>query len=614
LVAGAAVDGDIHKKGGGDGGPYEKAHDALRMHYNGNFKEGFASMIDSGENLKKIKIENVIVVAGPKGIPKGVGTYTTTQDTENRLYSCYLNSLLLADKQGAKSIAFPSISTGIFGFPGDRAAAISLRAMQDFISMRPKTQLLNISIYGDVNSYIDASSSTPKPSQPPKSPPAEKTSTKPTKEPKTSSQAAEESTTKPQNIDQLVNNWSLIQGGLDVYEKALEDPAWKNEKALNFLHTELLGIQKEINDFESGVKALEKSNHEKLQSNDVNDSNLQQLKTLLKDTPKVKKRCENLLLHLKPESTKKTRPAGVVGFQNARNTCYINSALQPLLAINNFLDLVPTRITQNVGETAVQFEGRQQVHKSLKTFLDAWKRKATPSELGQLIGKMRMTVFQTGLQQGGLDELSSNVVGFQDAGSIFGLILFVIGQGFQLQHTKLFEGPLGLSVPVEKSEPHTVLNLMLSKEARSVQDKVNACATPTKRVLSYGNEYRYRPPNSSNSILLTKYTESYKLKGNPPELLVLRDQHHQVNLTNDRLINCSILFDKQPEANDANYELVGFSQNHHQVHWTSVVYNEEDKSWNYCDDDIVRPITPNDAVFSNPANYLVYKRKPKEKI
>lgn len=54
---------------------------------------------------------------------------------ENRedelLESCYLESLKIAAETGAiRSIAFPCISTGIFGFPGDRAAAIAVKACQ----------------------------------------------------------------------------------------------------------------------------------------------------------------------------------------------------------------------------------------------------------------------------------------------------------------------------------------------------------------------------------------------------------------------------------------------------------------------------------------------------
>jgi O-acetyl-ADP-ribose deacetylase (regulator of RNase III) len=53
---------------------------------------------------------------------------------EALLTRCYQNSLALAEKQGIKSIAFPSISTGIYGFPVERAAPIALTEIQNFLA------------------------------------------------------------------------------------------------------------------------------------------------------------------------------------------------------------------------------------------------------------------------------------------------------------------------------------------------------------------------------------------------------------------------------------------------------------------------------------------------
>lgn len=152
LNGGSGIDGAINNAGGRE---YERAHkETLRGKYSENarkwgylsnfmtpdstFKEGFAAMISSGNLKRNHRIDNVIVVAGPSS--------TTQSNKDDALYSCYYNSLVLAHSQGKTSIAFPSISTGIFGFPKDRAAQISLRAIYDFTKKFPMTQLKTISI------------------------------------------------------------------------------------------------------------------------------------------------------------------------------------------------------------------------------------------------------------------------------------------------------------------------------------------------------------------------------------------------------------------------------------------------------------------------------------
>ncbi len=49
------------------------------------------------------------------------------------LKSCYINSLSLADRYGIKSIAFPAIATGTFGFPKEQAAQIAVDAIREYL-------------------------------------------------------------------------------------------------------------------------------------------------------------------------------------------------------------------------------------------------------------------------------------------------------------------------------------------------------------------------------------------------------------------------------------------------------------------------------------------------
>jgi O-acetyl-ADP-ribose deacetylase (regulator of RNase III) len=54
------------------------------------------------------------------------------ENEDELLASCYRNSLVLAKENQLKSIAFPAISTGIYGFPLDRAAQIAVRTVREF--------------------------------------------------------------------------------------------------------------------------------------------------------------------------------------------------------------------------------------------------------------------------------------------------------------------------------------------------------------------------------------------------------------------------------------------------------------------------------------------------
>jgi O-acetyl-ADP-ribose deacetylase len=136
LGGGGGIDGAIHEQGGAE---YARAHHELQILCNASYVEGHAAMIDSGKLKKKYNIENVIVVVGPQG--------AACPSKETELYSCYFNTLTLANEQGKTSVAFPSISTGIFGFPKDRAAVVSMKAIQDFVDKYPDTQLKTISIH-----------------------------------------------------------------------------------------------------------------------------------------------------------------------------------------------------------------------------------------------------------------------------------------------------------------------------------------------------------------------------------------------------------------------------------------------------------------------------------
>ncbi|KKD39543.1 MAG: O-acetyl-ADP-ribose deacetylase [Limnoraphis robusta] len=57
------------------------------------------------------------------------------------LASCYRNSLKLAQQNGVKTIAFPSISTGVYRFPLQRATQIAVTEIQQFFNNNPQTSI-----------------------------------------------------------------------------------------------------------------------------------------------------------------------------------------------------------------------------------------------------------------------------------------------------------------------------------------------------------------------------------------------------------------------------------------------------------------------------------------
>ncbi|MEE4312122.1 MAG: macro domain-containing protein [candidate division KSB1 bacterium] len=118
LILGGGVAGAIRKKGGPE---IQKECDAI----GGTFVGG--AEITTAGNLKA---KFVIHAVGPR---MGEG------DEDDKLKNATRNSLLLADKHGLQSIAFPAISTGIFGFPADRCADLMLRASSDYIKNEEST-------------------------------------------------------------------------------------------------------------------------------------------------------------------------------------------------------------------------------------------------------------------------------------------------------------------------------------------------------------------------------------------------------------------------------------------------------------------------------------------
>jgi O-acetyl-ADP-ribose deacetylase (regulator of RNase III) len=65
------------------------------------------------------------------------------------LANCYRNSLLLAEEREIDSIAFPAISTGIFGYPVEEAARVALRTVIDQTGRLERVRLIRLVLFGE---------------------------------------------------------------------------------------------------------------------------------------------------------------------------------------------------------------------------------------------------------------------------------------------------------------------------------------------------------------------------------------------------------------------------------------------------------------------------------
>jgi len=94
-----------------------------------------------------LRAKYVIHTVGP--------VYSDSKDDAEKLKNCYKNSLLTASQNKIGSISFPSISTGIFGYPVEKASMAALKTIISFLKEHPEINLVRMVLFteGDYEIY-----------------------------------------------------------------------------------------------------------------------------------------------------------------------------------------------------------------------------------------------------------------------------------------------------------------------------------------------------------------------------------------------------------------------------------------------------------------------------
>ena len=117
LMGGGGVDGAIHRKGGPQ--ILEECRRIRAERYPDGLPTGQAVATTAG----RLPATWVIHTVGP--------VYSKREDRSALLASCHSEALRVADELGARAIAFPAISTGIYGYPVSEAAPVAIRTVMD---------------------------------------------------------------------------------------------------------------------------------------------------------------------------------------------------------------------------------------------------------------------------------------------------------------------------------------------------------------------------------------------------------------------------------------------------------------------------------------------------
>ena len=141
LMGGGGVDGAIHSAGGPE--IMEECKEIRRTRFPDGLPTGEAVITTGGDLPAEYVIHTVGPVEGRSG----------GQEAE-LLASCYRNSLELAVEHELKTVAFPSISTGAYGYPKDEAAEVSSMAIGDYLKSDDSLEEVRLVFYTEDDAQL----------------------------------------------------------------------------------------------------------------------------------------------------------------------------------------------------------------------------------------------------------------------------------------------------------------------------------------------------------------------------------------------------------------------------------------------------------------------------
>ena len=141
LMGGGGVDGAIHRAGGR--AILEACKEIRRKQYPDGLPTGRAVITTGGNLTTPYVIHTVGPVYGRGG-----------EDKANLLAACYFNSLALAVAKGLRTIAFPAISTGVYGYPMSEAASVSSRAVQQFLARDQSVEEVRLVFFASADAEL----------------------------------------------------------------------------------------------------------------------------------------------------------------------------------------------------------------------------------------------------------------------------------------------------------------------------------------------------------------------------------------------------------------------------------------------------------------------------